>query len=233
MSTVLHFTSLWQVADPSALRSLGQKEERRLGRHFIAECLTSTMRVRAHLLLGEPAEAAEVVRSLEEQIASGPFSMLNHCLNGGKVFLALDRGAFEEALELSTVHLRQARAAGVPLVGMIRMWWVEGVLEAHLGRMEERPYSWWEARRVKALAHDLANSPFFGPRCLGHRGLALVYLHLGQEKAARQAAREALHASSSHANAQQRRLCLETAKRLGVMPMDLDEELVELRGRSG
>jgi hypothetical protein len=137
-------------------------------------------------------------------------------------------GRFAEALAGADGGARDARAAGAWLIGVLRAPWTEAMLEAALGLARQGRLDGAARRRAERWARWLATRGVLDHGCMGERARALLDHARGRDRAARHALERALARSAVGASPHHRWLCLEAARDLGRLDLDLAAEAAEL-----
>jgi tetratricopeptide (TPR) repeat protein len=169
-------------------------------------------------------EASQTMQRLEVCFAPIPPCGLTPRLHIARLTLLVAQGKCKEALQEGRTCERDWGASGNGPRGDFWGMWQGVLIEAALGllREGERPSS--TLKETQDRARSLSQRGTLDHRCMGYRAMALMAHHAGDSKAALRAIEEALSLSSKNALPYRRWLCLEAARDLGRMTMDMESE---------
>jgi len=174
------------------------------------------------------AEAREALGRLDAHLARMPVSRLGMLSARGRGSVLLAEGRFAEVLAVRAAYAHVERASGAAALGIQKSLGLELELEATLGILRRQGLSGRARRALRRSAEWLAARGIFDLACLGYRALALLDHLEGRPYAAARALARALTLSSTNTSPRHRWLCLETARDLGAITLDQEEEAATL-----
>jgi tetratricopeptide (TPR) repeat protein len=174
-------------------------------------------------------EATLCMQRLEACFTSIPLCGLTCRLHIARLTLRVAEGRFGEALEEGQACEAAWSESGVGPEGEFWGMWQTVLLEAALALLRTGECSSARLSDARQRARDLSRRGTLDHPCMGHRALALLEHSGGRENAARQQIDRALRLSEINTSPYRRWLCLEAARDLGRMTMDMESEARPLK----
>jgi eukaryotic-like serine/threonine-protein kinase len=169
-------------------------------------------------------QARASLARLEACFATIPLCGLTPRLHIARLTLRVAEGRFGEALAEGREREAEWALAGVGPKGDFHGMWLGVLLEAALGALRAGERSATTLAEAKERARALSSTGTLDHPAMGHRAMALL-LHLeGQKSAARTSIERALSLSATNTDPHRRWLCLEAARDLGRMTLDMESE---------
>ncbi|HVV84384.1 MAG TPA: hypothetical protein VHE35_15055, partial [Kofleriaceae bacterium] len=201
------------------------------GNTLMTTVVARLLRARAYLVRGDVDAAVDDLAEARALVPAEPRSALHGLLHMGEMFVRAGRGQFTEALAGMPEGERVMRETGAWLIGLSRSSWKLESLEPALALAAGRQLPPADRRQAMARARWLADKGVLDHPCMGDRAVALLEHAAGRPAAAERALARALTRSAARSTPHHRWLCLEAARDLGKLTLDLEDEASELAAR--
>lgn len=180
-------------------------------------------------LRGQLDGAALALARMERCFATIPPCGLTSRLHIARVALRVAEGRFGEALDEGRRCEDGWATSGLGPKGDFRGTWQGTMLQAALGSLRAGEATAATRAEARRWAQDLARRGTLDHGCMGHRALALLEHAEGRGQAAVRAIERALRLSETSTAPHRRWLCLEAARDVGRMTMDMESEARALK----
>lgn len=178
---------------------------------------------------GMLADATQCLQRLQAYFAGIPSCGLTPRLHIARLALRVAEGRFGEVLAEGRACEAEWAETGEGPTGDFWGLWQGVLLDAALGALRAAacPPTWLAAARRRA--RELARRGTLDHPCMGYRALALLGQAAGRRHEALRAIERALELSANNTYPYRRWLCLEAAREVGRMTMDMDSEARALK----
>ena len=228
-----HLFVLYCAGDHDELLAAAEREIATRDNNLMTVAVAYLGQTRVWAARGDLDRAAGAVRALQARVPEQPVTALQLLGCHAEVALRVAEGRFADALALAAPGERAARLSGAWPVGLLRTSWIDVLLEAAIGLARRGELAPAARRRAARWAGWMARHGVFGQACLGDRAHGLLAHAAGPSGRAHavRAIDRAIARSAAGAIPHHRWLCLEAARDVGRLNLDLEAEAAELAAR--